>query len=138
MKSLIAIFLLTGMAVFAQTTGELQGTVSGPDKKVLAHAQVTATFDQTGVSRKTETDGDGDFIFSSFPVGECTVEVEADGYKPFVQRYVQVTLGHVIHLPVQLEPGEATKVIAAETPLIETESTQIGAIVGGGAVISLP
>ena len=137
MRILVAV-LLTFTALLAQTTGELHGVVTDASQKPLAHARVTARFESTGGVRNTESGANGEFIFTAVPVGQCTVEVDADGYKTFVQRYVEVTLGHVVSLPVQLEAGDDTKVLALETPLIETTNTQIGAVVASNAVTSLP
>lgn len=137
MKSLITL-LLAAAAALAQTTGEVHGVVTDPSQKALAHARVTLRTDNSGAARTTDSDANGEFVFTAVPVGECTVEVEADGFKDFVQRYLQVTLGHVVNVPVRLEPGETTKVLAAETPLIETSSTQIGAVTSAAAVVNLP
>jgi outer membrane receptor protein involved in Fe transport len=138
MKPLIPIFFMLASAILGQTTGELHGVVTDPSNQTLAHAQVTLRSDTTGTARNAETDDGGEFVFAAVPVGEYTVEVDADGFKTFVQRYVQVTLGHVVTVPVHLEAGETTKVLAMETPLIETTSTQMGAVVSGSAVVNLP
>lgn len=138
MKLQIALLLILAGAALAQTTGELHGIVNDASRKPLAQAHVTLRIDATGAARTAETDPSGEFVFLSVPVGECTVEVDADGFKTFVQRYIQVSLDHVVNVPVQLEAGDATKVLALETPLIETTNTQIGAVVNSGAVVDLP
>ena len=58
-------------------------------------ARVTVRFDANGTVRTGSTDGDGQFVFLSVPVGECTISVDAEGFKSYVQRYVQVTLGQL-------------------------------------------
>jgi hypothetical protein len=133
----VLLFALTSTA-WSQTTGDLHGVVKDAGKKALSGAKVTARFESTGGARVSESDGNGEFTFASVPVGEYSVEVEADGFKSYVRRYVQVTLGHVIEVPVQLEAGDTTKVLAMETPLIETASTQIGAALGFNAIVKLP
>lgn len=138
MKWLFPLGLALACATMAQTTGEVHGAVKDAARHALAHAQVRLQSDATGSVRTAETDGNGEFVFNAVPVGECSITVDADGFKTFVQRYVDITLGHVVDVPVQLEAGDTTKVLAVETPLIETANTQIGAVVASGAVVGLP
>lgn len=138
MRFAVAVLFALAGSVWGQTTGELHGAVTDPAQRPVANAHVTVRLDSTGTARTGDSDANGEFTFASVPVGECTVEVDAAGFKSFVQRYVQVTLGHVVQIPVQLEAGEATKVVALETPLIETTNTQIGAVLAGNAIVNLP
>ena len=138
MKFLLTFLLGITSAAWSQTSGDLHGLVKDPGRKTLPGAKVTARSDSTGTTRTSETDSNGEFTFASVPVGEYSIEVEADGFKSYIQRYIQVTLGHVIEVSVQLESGDTTKVLAMETPLIETASTQIGASLGYNAIVKLP
>jgi hypothetical protein len=136
MKLLIA--LLMASAAWPQTTGDLHGVVRGASHKPIADAQLTLRSDATSASRSGQTDANGEFTFASLPVGEYSVEIEAEGYKTFVQRYIEVSLGHVAEVSVALEAGAATKVLAVETPLIETTNTQLGAVLDQAAIVKLP
>jgi len=134
----LAVFILwTAGFAQAQTTGDLAGQVKDPGEKPLAGAQVTVGTG-AGSTRTSSTDADGRFAFTSVPVGQYSVEVEADGFKSYVQQYVEVTLGHVVDLPVQLEAGDSMKVLAIETPLVERSSNQVGAVVDAATIAGLP
>ncbi len=127
-------------AALAQTTGTLRGTATDPTGLVVAGAKVTATMQETKVTRVTSTDGSGDYEFPVLPVGHYTLEVEASGFKKYVQREIEVTLGHVVIIDPQLVLGAVTETITAEAaaPLIETSSTQLGAVVDERSVTQLP
>ena len=124
-------------AAQAQTTGELHGLVKDTAQKALEGAKVTARADATA-ARSLATDAEGRFVFASVPVGQYTVEVEADGFKSYNQQFVDVTLGHVVDLSIQLEPGASTKVLALEMPLVERSSSQLGAVVNAQTTVGLP
>ena len=124
-------------AAQAQTTGALHGLVKDTAQQVLVGAKVTART-EAGAARSMATDAEGRFTFASVPVGQYTVEVEADGFKSYNQQFVDITLGHVVDLSIQLEPGDATKVLALETPLVERSSSQLGAVVDAKTIVSLP
>ena len=92
-------------AARAQTTGTLRGTVTDPSGLVMVNAKMTATMQETKVSRVTSTDGSGDYEFPVFPVGHYTLEVEATGFKKYVQRDIELTLGHGVVVDPRLELG---------------------------------
>ena len=122
---------------FAQTTGELRGFVKDHASHAVAGAKVTAR-SEANLTRVCEADAEGAFALASLPVGHYTVEVEADGFKSYAQPDVEVTLGHVIEVPVELETGSSTQVIAEETPLVERASTQLGAVMNFEWLEKLP
>jgi hypothetical protein len=133
----LAVLIFCSVAAQAQTTGELHGMVKDKDQKALAKAKVTARMDSSA-ARSLTTDDEGRFVFASVPVGEYTVEVEADGFKSYSQQYVGVSLGHVVELSIELEPGDSTKVLALDAPLVERSSSQLGAVVNAPTVVGLP
>jgi Carboxypeptidase regulatory-like domain len=124
----------------AQTTGSIRGTLKDPSGAVIPGAHVTATLEAQNVPHVTSTDDNGDFEFAVLPVGTYTLEVEATGFKKYIQKGIDVTLGHVMVINPALELGTVTQVITAEArvPLVETTSTQLGAVMNSRAVVDLP
>ena len=134
-----AAILFLCSALFAQTTGNLRGTVKDPEGLVIAEARVTSTLEGTSTSRATTTDAKGDFVVPALAVGQYTVEIETAGFKKFVQ-HVEITLGHVVVVDATLQIGEVTQSVTAEAeaPLVETTSTQLGAVMNSRSVVNLP
>jgi hypothetical protein len=132
--------LFSGVASFAQTTGTLSGTVKDPSGSVIPGAKVTATLQETQVTRTTTTDASGDYTFAAAPVGHYTISVEAQGFKTYVEKNIELTLGHVVVSNPTLELGTVTQVVTAEAtaPLVETANTQLGAVMNSRAVVELP
>ena len=131
------VFALTG---WAQTTGTIRGTVFDPSGAVVPGARVGAILGGTYVARTTNTAPDGDYIFPELPVGHYTVVVDADGFKEFVTRNIEVSIGHVAVVNAKLELGTVAEVVNAEAvaPLIETTNTQLGAVVNDTELVNLP
>jgi carboxypeptidase family protein len=132
--------LILAEAALAQTTGSIRGTLKDPSGAVIPGAQVTATLEGQNVPRVTTTDANGDFEFAVLPVGTYTLDVEATGFKKYVQKGIDVSLGHVTAVNPALELGTVTQVITtqARVPLVETTSTQLGAVMTSRAVVDLP
>jgi len=135
---LALLFMLrTGVA---QTTGVLRGTVKDPSGAVVSGAQVTVVLEGTNLPRSSTTDTRGDYEFPALAVGRYRLEVEAPGFKKYVQRNIEVTLGHVVVADAPLQLGVLTEVVTTEVqaPLIETTSTQLGAVMAERSVRDLP
>ncbi|HEV2175800.1 MAG TPA: carboxypeptidase regulatory-like domain-containing protein [Terriglobia bacterium] len=137
--TVLALCLCSG-AAFAQTTGTIAGTVKDPSGSVIPGATVTSTLQGTQVSRTATTSATGDYEFPATPVGSYTVTVESEGFKKYVQKDVEVTLGHVIVVDATLQLGAVTQEVTttAAAPLVETTSTQLGAVMTSRAVVDLP
>ena len=73
-------------------------------------------------------------------MGHYTVVVKAEGFQEYRQPEVEVQIGHVALVNVGLELGTLAQVITAEAaaPLVETTSTQMGAVVSDRMVTQLP
>jgi hypothetical protein len=129
-----------GGNLWALTTGTIRGTVADPTGAVVPGAQVTAILTQANSNRATETKLDGTYILTSLPVGRYTVVVKADGFQEYRQAEVVVQVGHVVLVNVGLELGTLAQVITAEAqaPMVETTSTQMGAVVSDREVVQLP
>src|SRR5579884_1408567 len=137
---LSVLFCFAVPVALAQTTGEIRGTVEDPSGAVIIGAEVAATPDTGGAGRRAITDKAGEYIIPAVPVGSYTVEVKATGFTTFVQHQIAVDIGHVALVNATLRIGVATQVVTAEAraPLVETTSTQLGAVMESTAVVNLP
>ncbi len=125
---------------WAQTTGTIRGTVKDPSGAVVVGAKVTATLQETKVTRTVAADDSGAYQFAALPVGHYTIEVEVSGFKKYLQTDIELTLGHVVIVDAIMQLGAVTEEITttAVAPLVETTSTQLGAVMNSRAVVDLP
>ena len=126
--------------LMAQTSGDIRGLVTDPSGAVISGAQVTATLKSEGTERHASSDASGQYTIPTLPVGTYTVRVQARGFKTFEQANVAVDIGHVAQVNAPLELGQSTQIVTAEAsaPLVETTSTQLGAVMNSTAVVNLP
>lgn len=132
--------LLFALAAAAQTTGDIRGLVKDPSGAVVSGAQVTAVDASAGVERKASTDDAGEFTIPTVPVGTYLLRIQASGFKTFEQNDIIVDIGHVALVNAGLVLGQSTQIVTAEAsaPLVETTSTQLGAVMNSTAVVNLP
>jgi hypothetical protein len=127
-------------AVGQSTGGRLLGRVTDSTGAVVNGVTVTLINDATGVRRETKTNESGDYTFVEVVPGEYRAEYTLAGFKKDVRRNVTVELNQVLTLNVAMQPGGATETVevTSEAPLVDTTSTQLGAVVNDRAVSQLP
>jgi Carboxypeptidase regulatory-like domain/TonB dependent receptor len=122
------------------TAGRVIGRVADPSGATLAGVKVTLVNEGTNVSRDTKTNENGDYDFVEVPVGTYRLEFDFSGFKKNVRRGVSLDINQVITLNMTMQVGATQEVVdvTSEAPLVETTSTQLGAVVGARAVSELP
>src|SRR5246127_4718912 len=138
---LAALSLLIPTLLIAQgTTGRIVGRVSDAAGAVLPNVKVILVNEGTSVSRDGKTNDNGDYDFVEVPVGTYRLEFDLTGFKKNVRRGVNLDINQVITLNMTMQVGATQEVVdvTSEAPLVETTSTQLGAVVGDRAVSELP
>ena len=143
----IAICLVVAISVATPTTlpaqgtgGRILGRVADPSGAVLGGVKVTAVNDSTGVARVAQTSDSGDYSFPDLPVGTYTLNFELTGFKKDVHKGIALDVNQVITLNMTMQLGAAQEVVdvTSEAPLVDTTSTQLGAVVNNRSVNELP
>ena len=139
---LVVLFcLVSSTFLLAQSTGgRILGRVADPSGAVLSNVKVMLVNEATGVTREALTSDSGDYVLVEVPPGSYRVEFEARGFKKNVQKNVVVQVNQVVTLNSTLQIGGTQEIVevTGEAPLVETTSTQMGAVVNQRAVSQLP
>src|ERR1700683_571774 len=137
---LAVVILLPAMLIAQGTGGRIIGRVGDPRGAVLAHEKVLATNEATGVGRDTESNDSGDYTFPEVPVGVYTLSFELVGFKKDLRHGVTLELNQIVTLNMVMQIGQAQEVVdvTSEAPLVDTTSTQLGAVVDDRTVVQLP
>ncbi|MBS1841917.1 MAG: TonB-dependent receptor [Acidobacteria bacterium] len=125
----------------AQSTGgRIRGTVTDPSGGAVVGAKVTLTNEATNVSREAETNATGEYLFLEIPVGTYTIQLQQAGFKKFLRKGVELHLNDVLNvdLPLQVGASEQVVEVTGEPPVVDTTSTQLGAVVNSRDATQLP
>ncbi len=122
------------------TGGRILGRISDPTGAVLSGVKVTATNDATSVAQDTTSNDGGDFVFPNVPVGTYSLTFDLKGFKKAVRHGIALDVNQVITLNMTMQLGGNEEVVdvTAEAPLVDTSSTQLGAVVNNRSVNELP
>ena len=124
----------------AQVTAAISGTVADPTGGGVAGATVTVKSLETGATRVTTTDSAGHYTILSLPLGPQQVKAEKAGFKSVVRTGIDLVVGQQAVVNLQLPVGELAQqvTVAAETPLVNTTTSQDSGVVGEQQIRDLP
>lgn len=137
------VLAFSSLAAFAQAEiggATLNGTITDPSGAAVAGAKVTVSNKDIGLSRTTNTNESGQYVFPRLPVGNYDLSVENAGFKTAQRTGVALSVGAVATVDVALEVGgvQETVSITAEAPLVEITRSQTSATVDTRQVRDLP
>jgi hypothetical protein len=137
---LLAFPFCLSVALFAQDTASLTGTVTDPSGAAVANAQVTLISSEHGITRATNTNSSGDYLFASLPIGAYDLTVSETGFKKYEAKGVILRVAEKTRVNVVLQVGAInTEVIVqgAEVAQVETQSSDLGGVVTGKEITQL-
>ena len=137
---LLVFSLCSSAALFGQDTATITGTVTDPSGAAIPAAQVTLISAERGINRTTATNGSGDYLFASLPIGSYDLTVSVAGFKKYDAKGVILRVAEKTRVNVTLEVGAInTEVIVQgqEVAQVETQSSDLGGTVTGKEITQL-
>jgi outer membrane receptor protein involved in Fe transport len=141
---LIACVLFSAATAFSQsqaTTGNIEGRVSDPNGAAVPGVNVTATNQETGLAKTSDTDAEGIYRIIFLPPGKYRVTTAgASGFAGADYGNVTVTVGGQTPLDIELKVGGTTTMVdvAAAGQIVETTRTSVSTTINERAIQNLP
>ncbi|MDX6404136.1 MAG: hypothetical protein QOH70_1591 [Blastocatellia bacterium] len=136
---LVAMCALSTMAQ-STVTGAINGTVTNPNKEVVAGATITAKNTGTNKEATATSDDNGGFKIVNLEPGTYTVTVNGSGFAPFSNESVVVEVGRATTLDVglSLQGVTGTVQVTAEAPVINTSQQDFSSNINQTSINELP
>jgi Carboxypeptidase regulatory-like domain/TonB dependent receptor-like, beta-barrel len=127
-------------SVQAAPTGTILGTIRDSSGSVIQGATVTALHVETNLSRSAVTDGNGDYIIASLPIGAYKITATLQGFRQAVMPDVVLQVDQKARIDINLEVGEIANqvTVTGMAPLVETEGSSVGQVVDNKKIVDLP
>ncbi len=124
----------------ADVTGAISGVVRDSSHAAVAHAEVSATETTTNFVRSATSDNNGEYRLLALPPGQYVLTAVAPGFEKFVTTGITLQINDQLHVDVNLQIGAVKEAVTVEANAVqvETESTQLGQVVGTKQILSLP
>ena len=139
-KLLLPLLLFISATAVAQQTGNILGTVRDSSGAVIPNATVTLTNSSTQFRRTVQSNGSGEFVGSSLPVGAYTITAEATGFRRLERSGVTLTTASSLTLDLDLTIGSTgdTVEVSAQASLLQSQSGTVSSLVDSKQVVNLP
>src|SRR5438874_6890802 len=135
----VLLLFFSATLAFAQGTGDIVGRVTDTSGAVLPGVTVTAQNEATTIARTTITSETGDYTFTLLPIGSYTVKIELVGFQSVSSR-VELTTGDRTRVDARMQVGTVleTVVVTGDAPLLETDTSTVGALINEKTVQDAP
>ena len=122
------------------TTGSIVGTVTDPTGQPVPGAQVSIEDLDKGTSVSAVSDASGSFAAPFLIPGTYTVSVELQGFRKWVRSGIILQVNDRLRIDAGLEVGrvEETTTVTATTPVVRSDSSEIGTVIEERAIKELP
>jgi len=138
--AVLAFVLLALALASASITGSISGVVTDKSGAVVAGASVTATDTLTGVQTTQKTDTKGFYNLPTLAVGTYDLEIKQVGFKTYRQTGLVIDANSALRADASLAIGSINEKIevSTEAAQVETQSTQMGEVIEGTKMTSVP
>jgi Carboxypeptidase regulatory-like domain len=141
----LTVFLIVALLFPCESRGQvnksnLTGVVRDSSGAPIPGVAIRAVNTATGATRQEVSDQSGLYRFILLDSGLYRLETELQGFKKFAQDRVQLATGETTTIDITLSVGDLSEsvTVAAETPLLRTETGALGTTVSTEVLNDLP
>src|SRR5260370_6609321 len=137
--ALVAILCSANAAWGQEVTGTMTGTITDASGAPLAGASVTAKDMDRGTVWPATTNPEGIYNILRIPVGSYSLRVEAKGFQTALYPPFTLVLNQTARVDVQMRVGAVAETVevSGDTPLLQTQSTEVSTLIDAHTVSSL-
>src|SRR5215471_1369459 len=134
------VLLCSGLLLAQFDTGSITGSVFDPSGHAVPGAKIKLINTATGINTETMTNESGIYEFPAVRVGSYKMTAEKQGFSMASVAEVVVSISTRTRQDWRLTVGEISQTVevVGETPLVESESSQRGQVIGGDTIRELP
>ena len=137
--SAVAVCFLVGSLLHAAIFGRVQGIVHDPQHRPLADASVKVQAATSDWSQTAQTDTNGEFSFSTVPVGDYEITVSQPGFST-VEQSVTITsdASPVLHFQLAIAPVTQSTVVVSQAEAAPMDSVTPTTLVDRADIAQTP
>ncbi len=136
----VAVLALLAAMATAQSTSQLNGSVTDPSGASVDGAKVTLTDSGTGLQRTTTSNSSGLYQFLDVPPGTYQVDAAASGFAPYQASKVVLVVKTPSTLNIKFQVAGTTTSVTVEgqAPLINRTDASLGNTIEENQIAQLP
>ena len=139
-SGILAFAICFPVALIAQDTASITGTVTDSTAAAISGAQVTLTSQEHGITRSVTSNASGDYLFAALPIGSYNLTVAAAGFKKYQAAGIILRVAQKARVDVTMQVGAASTEVTVQgstAAQVETQSSDLGGTVTGKEISQL-
>ena len=136
------VLISTVQAQTALGTSSLGGTVTDSSGASIPGAHIELTDTARGVKREASANDSGNYVINGLAAGQYSLQVTKAGFDAFTYNDFSIAVNQRATVDVKLNVGNLQQTVSVdvkgETPLLETDSNSLGAVIDNRRVEQLP
>ncbi len=136
-----AVICAFALSLYAQIdTGSIVGAVRDVSGASIPKASVSITNKATNIAASTTTNDSGEYQFNALRPGSYTVKASASGFSAQIVNDIEIHVQSRPSVDFQLQVGDVTQTVevTAASPLLNTQSADVGGVVQEQQIKDLP
>jgi len=135
-----AFIVSAGICLAQADRAALTGTITDATHAAVPGANVKVVYPETGLSRDTLTSDSGEFRLGGLPIGQCYVEVAANGFQLLKTVTVALSVGETRTLDLTLEvaSSKSTVEVTSVIQALQQSSAVVGDVLVASQLDNLP
>ncbi len=119
---------------------QISGRVSDPTDAVIPGTDITVTNTDTGVQRKTTSNGEGYYVVPLLQPGHYRLTAVKEGFRPLGRDGIVLQVADRVTLNLVMEVGTSSErvTVTADIPLLRTDDAQSGLVIDNKRIQELP
>jgi hypothetical protein len=139
--ALILLWIGVALATTAHAQqAQISGTVTDATGALVPRVKITVTSPDTGLVRTISSNEKGFYLLALLPPGRYELQAEKEGFREFVQSGIRLDVGQEAGIDISLQVGNQTQTVSVTggTPLLETTSAEVSAVMDPVRMTELP
>src|SRR5215469_9654079 len=134
------LFLFSSQSNAQSTGGRIRGTVTDASGGAVVGANISLINEGTNTTREVQTSASGEYLFLEVPVGSYEIDVNQAGFKKYARKGIVLVLNEIATVDITLQVGASAETVevTGTPPVIDTTTTQLGAVMTDQSVRELP
>ncbi|MCP5119126.1 MAG: carboxypeptidase regulatory-like domain-containing protein, partial [bacterium] len=140
LSTIVLLCLLTVSAVYAQSTGTIQGVVTDNSGAVIPGAEITITNLDTGVESTSSANAVGFYTVPALNPGRYSVTCASEGFASSERPELRLEVAQVMRLDFEMSLGTVAEVVevSAAAQLVQSEKTEVGQVIDSKRILEMP
>jgi hypothetical protein len=137
---LFSLCLLFSVLSAQETRSTINGRIYDPHSATVGGAKVMVTHTDTNTAVKLTSNETGYYEAPLLMPGNYRISAEAPGFKNVVRDAVTLQVGQQLAIDIKLEVGGVSETVqvTAETPVLDSGSLEVGALIDNQELMDLP